>query len=84
MNVTIASFFSAIKTHYPHVRTMSVLNWDLRGDDEDATSANFVQLMDSLHVDTWVNAIDSYVSAGIPSNWTANDIATRQAWPWTL
>ena len=113
---------------------MSVLNWAIRGDEDDAVSERFVQLMDSLHVDTWyenffrdpcshaysakrsfpftmerkaissaldcghsavdlrtnltlalsacslrVNAIDSYVSAGIPANWSASDQAERQA-----
>ena len=78
-NATIRAYFSAIKARYPHVRTMSVLNWAMRGDDEAAVSEQFVQLMDSLHLDTWVNAIDSYVSAGIPANWTDADIAARQA-----
>ena len=32
---------------------MSVLNWAIRGDEDDAVSERFVQLMDSLHVDTW-------------------------------
>ena len=36
-----------------YIRTMSVLNWAIRGDEDDAVSERFVQLMDSLHVDTW-------------------------------
>jgi hypothetical protein len=32
---------------------MSVLNWAIRGDEDDAVSEQFVNLMDSLHVDTW-------------------------------
>jgi hypothetical protein len=73
MNETISRYFGAIKAQWPHVRTMSVLNWDIGGDSD-----KFVELMDSLHVDTWVNAIDSYMSAGIPANWSSNDISTRQ------
>lgn len=78
-NTTIANYFAAIKQQYPLLRTMSVLNWALPGDNNDAVSADFVQLMDSINLNTWVNAIDSYVSAGVPANWTFIDVTSCQA-----